>query len=210
LSFPARRPPPPSTETPRAANWIIFDYGEVISTRTKAIPELAAILGVEPAVFEPQYWAKRDAYDRGCTDSAYWSAIGDALGVSVDQSTSDKLTAADIRGWLIPEPASLELLTDLDNAGISLALLSNAPASFARVAEQQDWARHFRATVFSGDLGCAKPDAEIFAALLEKLDAAPQDCLFFDDRQANVDGAVTVGLRAHRWLGVDTATAQLM
>jgi putative hydrolase of the HAD superfamily len=187
----------------------VFDYGEVISTRTKAVPELAAILGVEPAVFEPRYWAQRDTYDRGCSDLAYWSAIGDALGMAVDQSTSDKLTAIDIQGWLIPDPASVDLLAELGDAGFPLALLSNAPTSFARIAERQDWARHFRATVFSGDLGHAKPDAEIFSALLAELGAKPDDCLFFDDRQANVDGAMAVGIQAHRWLGVDTARDQL-
>jgi len=187
-------------------NWVVFDYGEVISAKTKALPELAAILGVETAAFEPHYWAGRRAYDRGSSDLAYWSAIGDALGVRVDQSTSDKLTEADIQGWLVPEPATLELVESLAEAGVALALLSNAPTSFARVAEQQDWARHFRATLFSADLGCAKPDAEIFAKLLGKIGAAPGDCLFFDDRQDNVDGARAVGLRAHRWLGVDSAT----
>jgi putative hydrolase of the HAD superfamily len=191
-------------------NWIIFDYGEVISTKTKALPELSAILGVEPEAFEPLYWAGRLEYDRGSSDLAYWSTIGDALGVRVDQSTSDKLTEADIQGWLIPEPAALELLDSLAEAGVALALLSNAPASFARVAEQQDWARHFRATLFSADLGRTKPDPGIFAALQEKIGAAPGDCLFFDDRQANVDGARAVGWRAHRWLGVDTATDLLV
>jgi putative hydrolase of the HAD superfamily len=190
-------------------NWIVFDYGEVISKRTTALPRLAATFGVETTAFEPHYWARRDTYDRGGADLDYWSSIGDALGVPVDQSTSDDLTALDIEGWLHPEPESLELLAALDEAGSALALLSNAPVSFARVAERQDWARHFRATVFSGDFGCAKPDAEIFAALVSRLDANPGDCLFFDDRQVNVDGALAAGLRAHRWLGADPAWDRL-
>lgn len=190
-------------------NWLVFDYGEVISKRTAALPALATELGVGLAEFEEQYWACRDAYDRGCSDLEYWGTLGKALGVDVDQSTSDTLTAMDIEGWLHTEPATIELLAALDEAGAALALLSNAPSSFGRVAEQQDWARHFRTLVFSGDLGCAKPDAEIFKALLGKLEAEPGDCLFFDDRQTNVDGALAVGIRAHRWLGVDTARGWL-
>ena len=188
-------------------NWLVFDYGEVISKRTNALPALAKELGVGQAEFEAQYWGLRDPYDRGCSDLEYWSSLGKALGIDVDQSTSDTLTAMDIEGWLHTEPATRELLAALDEAGVALALLSNAPSSFARVAERQDWARHFRTLVFSGDLGYAKPDPEIFKTLLGKLEAEPGDCLFFDDRQYNVDGAMTVGLRAHRWLGVDTAHA---
>jgi putative hydrolase of the HAD superfamily len=187
-------------------NWIVFDYGEVISTRTQAIPELAATMGVEPSIFEAHYWAQREPYDRGLSDFQYWKSIADAAGVSLDQSTSDKLTSMDIEGWLNTDPETVEMLAALDEAGAALALLSNAPSSFARVAERQDWAKHFRVTVFSGDLGYAKPDPEIFATLVAKLDAtAPStsaaDCLFLDDRQVNVDGAVAAGLRSQRWLG---------
>jgi putative hydrolase of the HAD superfamily len=181
--------------------WVVFDYGEVISARTRAIPSLAAALGVETAVFEAQYWAQRDPYDRGLSDFGYWKRIADALGVSLDQSTSDRLTSMDIEGWLETDPATVEMLSALDEAGVALALLSNAPSSFARVVERQDWVQHFRATVFSGDLGYAKPDGEIFAALLAKLDAEPGDCLFLDDRQVNVDGALAAGMRSQRWLG---------
>ena len=184
-------------------NWVVFDYGEVICRRTTALPALAAAFGVPAAEFEPQYWAHRDAYDRGASDLDYWGAIGDALGVRVDQSTSDTLTALDIEGWSSVEQASRELLAALDEAGAALALLSNAPSSFARFAERQDWARHFRVRVFSGDVGMAKPDADIFQLLLGRLGARPADCLFLDDRKSNVDGARAVGLRAHLWRGVD-------
>ncbi|WP_020669374.1 HAD-IA family hydrolase [Amycolatopsis nigrescens] len=190
-------------------NWIVFDYGEVISTRTTALPSMAAALGVQQAAFEPRYWAHRDRYDRGCTDLEYWRAVGDDLGLAVDQSTSDTLTALDVEGWSHTSPESVELLAALAEAGASLALLSNAPSSFARFAERQDWAGHFRVRLFSGDVGIAKPDPEIFRTLVSRLGAEPADCLFFDDRQSNIDGARAAGLRAHRWLGVSTAEAAL-
>jgi putative hydrolase of the HAD superfamily len=57
--------------------------------------------------------------------------------------------------------------------------------------------------VFSGDLCLAKPDVEIYAALVGKLGARAADCLFVDDRQANVDGAVAAGWSAHIWTSAD-------
>jgi putative hydrolase of the HAD superfamily len=186
-------------------NWVVFDYGEVICGRTKALPDLAATLGVARSDLEAHYWAQRESYDRGAPDLAYWRAVGAGLGVVVDKSTSDTLTEIDIAGWSRVEPASLELLAALDQAGTALALLSNAPASFARFAEKQEWAGYFRVRLFSGDLGVAKPDPEIFRHLLTRLGAAAADCLFFDDRQSNVDGARSAGLRAHLWRGADAA-----
>ena len=187
------------------SEWIVFDYGEVICGRTEALPRLATTLGVGVADFEPHYWALRDPYDRGCPDIEYWGSIGEALGVPVDESTSDTLTRIDIEGWSRLDPGSVELIEKLAESGAALALLSNAPSSFARYAERQDWARHVRVRLFSGDVGVAKPDREIFELLLARLGAQAGECVFFDDRQSNVDGARAAGLRAHLWQGVETA-----
>jgi putative hydrolase of the HAD superfamily len=186
--------------------WIVFDYGEVISVRTTALPDLAALAGVPEADFTAAYWAARDIYDRGSSDLEYWTAVHP--GVSPELAAS--LTEVDIAGWLHTAPSTLALLDELTEAGVSLALLSNAPMSFARVAEQQEWTKHFQRLVFSGDLGIAKPDPEIWSALAQELDAAPGDCVFLDDRQVNVDAALAAGMGAALWRGADSARSALV
>ncbi|GAA0506463.1 HAD family phosphatase [Saccharopolyspora thermophila] len=187
----------------------MFDYGKVISRPTAALPSLAARLGVAAEAFETAYFAERRAYDQGCTDLQYWRAVGARLGTEVDAAVADELTRADIAGWLETDPATLRLLEDLHREGVTMAVLSNAPPSFARVVEQQSWTRLFKHLVFSGDLRLAKPDAGIWLALLDTIDAAPQECLFFDDRQENVDGARRAGLHAELWRGAQAARETL-
>lgn len=181
--------------------WVVFDYGEVISEPTRELPALAALLGVPVADFSRGYWTARDAYDAGQPDLEYWRAVGAAVDVPVDEELAGRLTEVDVRGWLRPAPGAVELMAELASAGVPLALLSNAPVSFARTAEREPWTRHFRHLVFSGDLGVAKPDPRIFAALAERIGARPADCVFFDDRQVNVDGAVAAGLQGVLWRG---------
>ncbi|WP_020663959.1 HAD family hydrolase [Amycolatopsis benzoatilytica] len=188
-------------------NWIVFDYGEVLSVRTPALPKLAAAMGVSHEAFEPAYWSVRESYDRGCSDLEYWTSLGDQLGVAVNEALSAELTALDVAGWGQLAPSSLELLESLAEAGASLALLSNAPAAFGAWVREQEWANLFRHTLFSGDVKVAKPDAEIFRLLVDKLGAEPADCLFFDDRQINIDGARAAGLRAELWDGAEAARA---
>ena len=53
-------------------------------------------------------------------------------------------------------PSRLELITGLQDAGVSTALLSNAPASMARVVKDSDWSAGFDQRVFSCDLGLVK------------------------------------------------------
>ncbi|WP_414936820.1 HAD family hydrolase [Amycolatopsis sp. cmx-11-51] len=190
-------------------NWIVFDYGDVISEHTDALPTLAKAFDLELTDFEPHYWAERVRYDSGGSDLEYWQSVGRALNVPVDKAFADELTRIDVTGWTHLEPAVIELLEGLHEAGAALALLSNASSTFGRWVREQEWARLFRVKLFSGDLGCMKPDAKIYRILLDELGAEPADCLFFDDRQSNVDGARAVGMKAERWLGVETVEAAL-
>jgi putative hydrolase of the HAD superfamily len=190
--------------------WIVFDYGEVISRRTRALPRLADMLGAPPAAVIPAYWTLRERYDRGCTDLEYWQAVGERAGVEVSRRLADELSEADAVGWLDTDPAALALIAELDRAGTGLCLLSNAPSAHGDVFRRQPWARYFDHIMISGDLGgIAKPDPAIWVALTVMLGAPPGDCLFFDDRQVNVVGARTAGLHAELWTSAADARAHL-
>ncbi|MET8758175.1 HAD-IA family hydrolase [Lentzea sp. NPDC004782] len=187
--------------------WIVFDFGEVISQRNPAIPAMAARLGVPRERFEAAYW-DRDAYDRGGSDADYWALIGSSLGLTFDSAAVRELTAMDNAGWLDePVAETVALIDDLDALGVPLALLSNAPATFARLAEKVPWAKHFRHLVFSGDLGYAKPDAAIWTHVESVIGSS--DVIFFDDRATNVDGALAAGWDARLWTSAAAARVEL-
>jgi len=187
--------------------WIVFDFGEVISQRNPAIPAMAARLGVPQERFEAAYW-DRDAYDRGGSDTDYWGLIGSSLGLTFDSAAVRELTAMDNAGWLDePVAETVALIDDLAALGVPLALLSNAPTTFARLAEKVPWAKHFRHLVFSGDLGCAKPDAAIWTHVESVIGSS--DVIFFDDRATNVDGALAAGWDARLWTSAAAARVQL-
>ena len=46
----------------------------------------------------------------------------------------------------------------------------------------------------------AEPDPAIYAALCEKYELNPSECLFFDDRLENVQAAISYGMQAKRVL----------
>lgn len=187
--------------------WIVFDFGEVISRRNPALPAMAARLGVSLERFESAYW-DRDAYDRGGSDADYWSLIGSSLGMTFDAAAVRELTALDNAGWLDdPVAETVALIDDLYALGVPLALLSNAPVTFARLAEQEPWAKHFQHLVFSGDLGYAKPDAAIWQHVESVIGSS--DVIFFDDRLTNVEGALVAGWDARLWTSAAAARVEL-
>lgn len=183
--------------------WVVFDFGQVIGLRTETVPALAARVGAPLAGFEANYWANRAEYDLVGDDLAYWRAVAGPLGITVDASLAAELTELDSAGWLTIDPGALALIMELAERDVPMAILSNAPGSFGRAVEAQAWAKYFRTLLFSADLGVTKPDRAIYETLLDRIDAAAEDCFFTDDRQANVDGAIAVGLRAERWQGAD-------
>jgi putative hydrolase of the HAD superfamily len=189
--------------------WIVFDFGEVISLRTRALPTMAAMLGVSRDAFEDAYWPLREPYDRGCSDLDYWRRLGARIGVSVAPGLAEELTRVDLEGWLSTDAEAVRLAEELTAAGHDLCLLSNAPASHGNAFRRQPWASLFRHILISAELGSAKPDAQIWTALLERLETPPEDWVFFDDKQSNVDGARTAGIPAFRWAGAEAARADL-
>ncbi|MFC0115471.1 HAD-IA family hydrolase [Kibdelosporangium aridum] len=139
-------------------------------------------------------------------DIDYWSAVA---GKALDEPTSAQLTKIDTTGWLTVEQSTLDLIADIKAAGHGLALLSNAPSAFGRLVEVEAWSTQFAHLIFSGDLKIAKPDPEMWATLLERLGAQPQDCVFFDDRQVNIDGAAAAGIDAQLWVSAAKAREYL-
>ncbi|CCH35489.1 HAD-IA family hydrolase [Actinosynnema sp. NPDC047251] len=188
--------------------WVVFDYGNVISEANANLDRLAAMLDSPPERFANPYWAFRNAYDHGASEVEYWQSVGRELDRRVSAEQALELTAVDTAGWLVTSPAALALIGELAAADVPLALLSNAPSSFGRIVAEQPWTEPFRHLVFSGDLGVIKPAPAIWTALADRL--GTRDCVFFDDREENTDGATEAGLIGIHWRGAAHARDQLV
>lgn len=78
-----------------------------------------------------------------------------------------------------------------------LAVLSNADLTLrARLADGLGLADAFDEIVCSAEVGCAKPEPEIYRLACERLGLPPEACVFVDDHEPNVRAAEALGLRA--------------
>ena len=79
-----------------------------------------------------------------------------------------------------------------------VGLLSNAyPETRASLARRfPHFYDMFDATIFSAEVGMAKPDPKIYHLILDQLDVEAQSCVFVDDFIENVEGARQVGIHA--------------
>ncbi len=91
-----------------------------------------------------------------------------------------------------------------------LSIGSNTDAlHWRRGIQVQGIHRRFESPILSFEIGCCKPDIEFFEKGLRLLSAAPQECVFMDDREENVEAARSAGIHAIRFLSRQQAEAEL-
>ncbi|WP_406047770.1 HAD family hydrolase [Kribbella sp. NBC_00889] len=89
------------------------------------------------------------------------------------------------------QPAMSALVRRARSLGIRTALLSN---SWGNTYPRDTWDGMFDDIVISGEVGMRKPDPEIFLLAARRLDLKPEECVFVDDLELNVEGARALGM----------------
>jgi len=104
-----------------------------------------------------------------------------------------------------PIPGARELLGELLATGTRLFAITNWPAeTFPFALIDFPVLRVFADIVVSGRVRLIKPDPAIFELALATFEVDRRRCLFIDDNEANVAGALAVGLPAVRFVDMPT------
>lgn len=179
-----------------APEWLLFDYGMVISDAPQESDwdRLQRATGLDLRHHEGPYWRSRLEFDAGRIDAAaYWSRV---IGGSVPADLLAHLEELDAAQWSHLNPCTVSALETLHSRNQRLALLSNMPAGMAATySSEAGWVQYFGQLFFSGVLGMAKPDRRIFDHVLGVLGARPEHVLFIDDNDANIAAARGLGLQ---------------
>lgn len=95
---------------------------------------------------------------------------------------------------------TLDLVRRLRGAGLGVHLGTNQThRRAAHMRSELGYDDLFDVSVYSCDIGVAKPDPAYFTRSAELLGAAPAEILFVDDKLANVLAARTTGMAAEHW-----------
>jgi putative hydrolase of the HAD superfamily len=195
-------------DTARALNItdkvVVFDYGEVISRSPSAASRsaLETLAGVDPDLFRASYDAHRDGLDRGTTSIRdYWMLVAADTGADWSEARIHELWVADFTGWISIDPEVFEIIADLHAGGTRIALLSNAGFDFASPFRYSPVARFFERMFVSAEMLKLKPDADIYLEVARELGITCPEMVFIDNKQVNVDGAVSLGITGHHFVG---------
>ena len=112
---------------------------------------------------------------------------------------------------LHPNPPMIELMRELKDGGLRMAMLTNNVREWEpRWRSMLPVDEIFELVVDSAFVGMRKPDAEIYELTLERLGGPePGECLFIDDIEANVEAARALGLSAVHYRSNDQAIPEI-
>lgn len=203
-------PPSQNTSTLRA---VIFDYGMVLSgpPEPSARAALLALTGLGSDAFDAHYWKYRLDYDRGdLNGQTYWNAVARDAKIALTPEQIDPLIEQDVRLWATVNPVMLDWMTRLRATGIRTAILSNMGEDLLGYMRKHfAWLKEFDALVWSCEIHATKPEPAIYRRVLQKLGVLPEEALFLDDKEENVEGARKLDIHALRYQNVESLESDL-
>ena len=110
----------------------------------------------------------------------------------------------------VARPAIWKLVHQLKEVGYHLYILSNYPEIlFKKHTQYADFMDDMEGMVVSYMLHVGKPERVVYQTLCDRYGLNKEECLFFDDRAENVQGAIDFGMRAKRVLSAKGLAADL-
>ena len=176
---------------------MIFDIGDVlVSANIKdylvADPEVPNEIVDELLKL---WFIEKDEVDDTMDLDTYREIVNKRMGVEFSnyipklfQYNVDCVTAFD---YTIP------MIQDLKDKGYKVYYLSNWSAwtyDLLQEAGKFDFLKLMDGGVFSYDVGYMKPNEEIYKILLNKYKINPEEAIFFDDREENIEAANKLGI----------------
>lgn len=192
---------------PRA---VLFDLFETLVTESgdppAGVSSQALALECEPVAFRAQWKARRHAVMLGRVSFRQTLCdIATALGRPPDDATLERICAERVRAKARPfaqiELPVLAMIERLRRRDVRLGVVSNCFAEDVVAWPRCALASEFDCTVFSFEVGLAKPDPEIYLKATRWLGVDAADaCFVGDGTDGELSGAGEAGLRPFRAL----------
>jgi putative hydrolase of the HAD superfamily len=185
---------------------VLFDLGNVL-VDLGDISEMHAMLNTQGE--ESDVWLK---WLRSPTVAAFdagkitFDQFADRLLKEVNSNIDREAFKASFRAWPRGLFAGALELVESVKPEYHRAILSNTNAAhWPRLMDEMALAGKFHSYYASHLVGFVKPDDAIYLHVIEHLQVLPEQILFIDDNQVNIDTANRLGMLAYRVKGVDAA-----
>lgn len=191
--------------TDRSISAVVFDFGGVLITPiTAAISEIAGwhdvamvtmldvLMGPREASTSDHPWHRAE---RGEIPTSTFptevAPYAEAAGLTLRGDEYDRLLA----GVYDVHHEVIDRVHGLRREGYRTAMLTNCFREFRPQLERDIDMTAFDVVIDSSEVGCRKPEPEVYQVTAERVGVAPEQILYLDDFEANLVGARAAGWR---------------
>ena len=184
---------------------VVFDFGGVMTTTSmpERVRDVAARLSIPWEAVAKGFATHRRDYDAGdITIEEFYARAWRDAGIEVPQDATAAVIEADYASWMFRNERTLAWMKSLKAQGYRIGILTNMAPDLA-VRFQRHFADFIAladAMVVSGLVRTCKPRKEIYEILRSRIGLPAEELLFFDDSEANCQGARDAGWRAIRFV----------
>ncbi len=176
---------------------IVFDMGNVVLS------------------YNPQYIIEHFTQDKSIQEKLIHTIFQSLEWLMLDKGTITKKEACEImknrvenslhplveqvmNEWYLHMPQFKEVIQlskELKEKGYNLYLLSNTSLSFYEYYQNVEAFHYFNDVYVSAEHLLIKPDVAIFKDFCNTFNLNSTECLFIDDRQENINSALSIGMK---------------
>ena len=149
-------------------------------------------------------------------DLGKYESFSDALPVFIERHPELEVQIRHFfePGWMdvytLKRQTEQKLFNWVYEKGLDIYILSNYSADgFAYIRKKYQFFEKMKGYVVSAYEKCIKPQPEIYRILLDRYNLKPEETVFIDDVQANIDGARAVGMYGIVFQNVEQARKEL-
>ena len=180
---------------------IVFDLGAVVVdwNPDKLLREYPGDKELPIVLFErgffQAYWSE---FDRGVlTQDGMANKISQFAGHPYEEAWE---LLEYIKYSLRDLPDTVQLIKELSGCNYRLFCLSNMPLEYYNHMKVREVFSYFEGHVISALEHTIKPEKEIFEVLINRHGVKPEETLFIDDLEANVNSAKQLGFHIHHFV----------
>lgn len=176
---------------------IIFDMGQVLIhfnvadiSQKAGVPDAELTLFIQE-VFHSVEWVQLDRGILSFEDAV--SSIKRRLPAELHGSL-EKIIFSWWEWYLMPMEGMEELIGEFKAKGYGIYLLSNATEKCRGYFDKIPGSQYFDGKIISAEWKLLKPEHEIYETLFQEYHLKPEECLFVDDLNINIEAALKAGM----------------
>lgn len=174
---------------------VIFDFSGVIVSRINNIAEnLSLFLKKEKSEIHNMMKGKHfnDFIEGKITEEQFWKIVVNKESWPLSLEELKKTS----RESFSKIPGTIEIIEELKSKNIKMGILSSHSKEWTEfLREKIGHEKYFDKTLYSYQVGIAKPNIEFYKKIVEKLNVLPEVCIYIDDKEKYLRPAKKLGMK---------------